>query len=167
MKNIEEIKSALLKGKKVDLSNLLQDYDVNSFDAYGNNILHYFIKNKKSIPYNPEAFVNELIINGIDLNKSQNKSPGRTALHWAVFEKDKELVNLLLSLGAFVDVVDEDGNTPLSDSIFAFKNDDSYFIEILLANGADKIFKNKHGVSPLDLSRMISNYNSSRLLEEN
>jgi ankyrin repeat protein len=98
------------------------------------------------------------------LNACQSKSPRKSALHWAVHDKNKKIVEMLISLKVDVDVIDEDGNTPLSDSIFAFKNDDSFFISLLIKNGADMHIENVHGISPLELSKMISNYNSTQYL---
>jgi Ankyrin repeats (many copies) len=58
----------------------------------------------------------------------------------------------LLDAGAEVDAQDSEGNTPLMKAVFA-SIDNPAMIRLLLAAGANRKLKNKHGVSPLSLAR--------------
>jgi ankyrin repeat protein len=165
MKNIEEIKELLLEQEVKDLSILFADFNVNLFDANGNNILHYYIKNHEVINIDSNVFVKELISKDLDINAVQSKAPNRSALHFAIKVKSKSITKLLLSFPEIkIDLGDKNGNTPLWESVMDYRNEDSFFIKILISNGADKNVKNKHGVSPLSLSNTIANYTSNLLL---
>lgn len=165
MKNIEEVKLLLLERKINSFESILNDYDVNSFDSHGNNILHYYVKNFNSINVEAEAWVVFLQEKGLDINAVQSKSPCRSPLHLAIMEENTELTKVLISLNAIVDIMDDEGNTPLAQAVFNYKDNDSFFIKILIANGANKNMQNKHGISPLSLSKMIANYNSAQFFE--
>ncbi len=49
-------------------------------------------------------------VNAVDVNK-------QTALHYAIIGKNLEVVNLLITDGAHLDVMDDEGNTPLMDAV--------------------------------------------------
>jgi len=161
MKNIEKVKEQLINN---EIENLFEGFDVNSFDKYGNNILHYYIKNGEII-IDSQLFINMLIDKGFDINMVQSKSPKCSPLHLAVKLKKHKIVEILIKLNANIDIVDENGNTPLSDAVFGYKNDDSFFIDFLIAHGADKNILNNYGVSPLILANTIANYDSKSLLK--
>src|SRR5690606_36718614 len=146
MASIEEVKVKLLNN---EIENLFLDFDVNSYDKHGNNILHYYLKNSESLAVKSKQFLNMLLSEGFDLNSLQSKSPKSSALHLAVKLKKRDLVIRLMEHNVDIDTVDEEGNTPLWVAVMWYRNDDPFYISYLLENGADKNIENKHGVSPL------------------
>ena len=76
--------------------------------------------------------VQDLLAYGIDINASDDH--GRTALHLAVLQKAKPLMELLLHNGAQVNVHDKDGNTPLH---LAAESGEVDFVTLLLTHRAD------------------------------
>jgi len=86
----------------------------------------------------------------------------RTALHLAVLMKSKAIFDLLLANGADVNAKDRNGNMPLSDAVFCYRGDDGYFIESLIANGADVDIMNNYDVSPKLLAETIANYDTRK-----
>lgn len=74
----------------------------------------------------------KLIEQHADVNAPQ--ADGATALHWAVFESDKEMVSLLLRAGANPKAANREGSTPLW---LASINGDAATLEALLNAGAD------------------------------
>src|SRR5262249_23064909 len=57
------------------------------------------------------ARVRALLQQKADVNAAQ--ADGATALHWAVYRDDLEIVRLLISAGAKVDAANREGITPL------------------------------------------------------
>lgn len=161
MASIEEVKVKLLNN---EIENLFLDFDVNSYDKHGNNILHYYVKNSESIAIDSKQFLDMLLREGFDLNSLQSKSPESSALHLAVKLKKRDLVAQLVEYNVNINAVDEEGNTPLWIAVMWYRNDDPFYISYLLENGADKNIENKHGVSPLGLSNVMTNYDSKSLL---
>jgi len=104
-----------------------------------------------------------LISKGADVN-AKEKARHWTALHFAAQEYDPRITAVLLENGAEVDPQDTYGNTPLSEAVFNSRGRGEV-IELLLENGADRNIKNKSGVSPLDLARMIDNFNVKQFFE--
>jgi ankyrin repeat protein len=69
------------------------------------------------------------------------------------------LVQLLIDKGAVVDAQDRLGNTPLARALSTYRGEaEGNAIWALLLAGADRTVKNTHGLSPLDLSKKVSNY---------
>lgn len=163
MKTIEDLKLQLVNNQ---MENLLGDYEVSTFDKHGNNILHYYVKNVEAIAIDSETFLKMLLNAGLDINAPQSKSPECTALHLAVKQQDHEMVKLLIKYKAAIDPVNDNGNTPLWEAVMKYRNDDPFFIEFLLSNGADKDIENAYGVSPQILSEQIGNYDSESLLNK-
>ena len=161
MASIEEVKVKLLNN---EIENLFLDFDVNSYDKHGNNILHYYLKNSESLAIDSKQFLDMLLSEGLDLNSLQSKSPKSSALHLAVKLKKRDLVVQLVEYNVDIDAVDEEGNTPLWVAVMWYRNDDPFYISYLLEIGADKNIENKHGVSPLGLSNVMTNYDSKSLL---
>lgn len=82
---------------------------------------------------------------GVDVNQGQNE--GLTALHYAIYEEQFEIVDYLLNKGANVNATDDEGVTPL---MAAMLWPDAYTIKSLLRHGADKSLRNVHGDSAYD-----------------
>ncbi len=79
----------------------------------------------------------------------------RSPLHMASIRGDFQLVDLLLSCGAFVNCKDIDSNTPLH---FASRIGSERLVEYLLLKKADCTIKNSFNESPLDIVCNIQVY---------
>ena len=78
------------------------------------------------------ASARQLIEQRADVNVPQ--ADGATALHWAVFHSDKEMVDVLLRAGANPKVANREGATPLW---LASINGDAAIMAALVSAGAD------------------------------
>ena len=105
------------------------------------------------------ASVHQLIEQHADVNVHQ--ADGATALHWAVFHSDKEMLDLLLHAGANPKVRNREGATPLW---LASINGDAAIILALLNAGADP---NEHlplGRTPLMAASRTGNVDAIKVL---
>lgn len=166
MKSVQDVKMLMAEGNDNNLPSILEDFDVNSFDRNGDNILHNYIlsTSQNSSNFSPQIFIDELVKRGFDLNAVQSKAPNRSPLFLAISTKNKIMTEILVSLKVVIDAVDKNGNTPLWQSVMNYRNDDPFFIKILISNGADKDIENMNGISSLKLSNTIVNYDSKHLL---
>jgi uncharacterized protein len=89
----------------------------------------------------------ELIRIGTNVNEPQND--GTTALHWAVYNVDADLVELLLSREANPNVANNFGSTPLAEAV---KIANVELVEQLLEAGADPESINQDGQTALMLA---------------
>jgi ankyrin repeat protein len=160
--DIEEFKSILLNGSLNEIEAALNDFNLASFDKYGNNILHYYVKSHESVQIPVETMIQLFIGFGIDINANQSKKPERTVLQIAVIMQSKEVFNILLNKNADVNIKDWYGNSALSDAVFGYRGDDGYFIEALISNGADVDAMNNYGVTPKSLAETIANYDTRK-----
>lgn len=150
MKTIEEIESILINSDYESLKQSLNDYDINSYDSNGNNILHYYLLNFDNIKIEPKLVLDLFISKGIDINKKQTKGKfKRSPIHIAVFSKIKEVFDYLIELNADINTKDADGNNVLSTAIsrFNFGENGGYFIEKLIELGGDMNCENNYGIS--------------------
>ncbi|HMF60335.1 MAG TPA: ankyrin repeat domain-containing protein [Vicinamibacterales bacterium] len=88
--------------------------------------------------------IRALLKQRIDVNTPQ--ADGMTALHWATYQDDVELVTLLVRAGANVQAANRYGVTPLS---LACTNGDGAMVEMLLKAGADPNAALPGGETPL------------------
>ena len=96
----------------------------------------------------------------VDLN-TPNKN-GRTALHYACFYGDLDVVSILLACGAKTDVVDSWGDSPLHD---ASGRDYPEVVERLLGKGGINInTQNKNGQTCLHVACLNGSVNVVRIL---
>ena len=142
MRTIEDMKLELLSDDSNRFIQALIDYDINSKDKYGSNLLHYYIMNYKSIVHPAGVIIPEFVKKGLDIN--EKRKDGRTALYLSVQYQLKGIFELLLNHNADIDM------------------QDGFFIEQLLKNGANPDIKNNYGVSPKSLARTIANYDVRR-----
>jgi ankyrin repeat protein len=104
-----------------------------------------------------KAMLNE----ALPVNKVQ--VDGTSALHWAVYHQDVELVDWLLEHGADVSVSNDFGSTPLAQaSILA----NARIIELLLEAGADPNERGQDGQTPLMVVARTSNTQAAKILLE-
>ncbi len=88
---------------------------------------------------------------------------GTTALHWAVYHDDVELVDRLLDAGVDANAVNDYGSTPLAEAAVAANAE---IIERLLEAGADAALAPKDGETPLMVVARSDNVAAARLLLE-
>ena len=100
-------------------------------------------------------FAKVLLDAGTDVNARDYI--GYSALHYAAQNYLPEMATLLIAHGADVDAEDQYGNTPLWRATFDSKGRGE-LITILLKAGADRNHLNKKGKTPLDLAKLIANY---------
>jgi ankyrin repeat protein len=116
-----------------------------------------FAQDKK---YSPTA-IHEAAYNGnIDLvreilktepDRDARSSFGGTALHDSMFQKNAEIVQLLIDAGYDVNAIGPaNGYTPLHDAVWA---NNPAAAKLLLKHGADQTIKGKDGLTPLDKAK--------------
>lgn len=185
----------------------------NTFDFYLNlnlNLEEKDISNliKLSIQQNNTFFLEKILdkflLNGLNLNKPLDNNTSIVDylyLNIAIYEKKLSHINILLSLGARIDInypinqmnslhfailighqsivkvlidssnksilnsVNKNFNTPLH---LAILEESISIVKLLVENGANINFKNKEGLTPLDLiiKLKLKNNNSSSILYE-
>ena len=90
------------------------------------------------------AKVHALLKQRVDIDAAQ--ADGMTALHWAIYHDDGEMVAALLRAGASVKVANRYGVTPLS---LACSTGNSALVDVLLKSGADPNVALPGGETPL------------------
>ena len=141
---IEELKSAISKG-----------VNINALDSYsGENILMHYISNNSRGNFKPNEFIKILNSSGFNLNHLRNERLGKSSsFHFAVVNKDLEVIDALIKNGADIEIKDKNGNTPLWRAVMDY-NGESQLLEIiktLLQNGASIDNQNNHNNSPKDI----------------
>jgi len=159
------LRYAMIAGEKDEVKSILQNgANPNFCDEVGDTPLHY------AIQLNNKEIFKLLVQNGADLNikNAQNKTAldllkdarwdedpevqsllvnvkdteGRTALHYAAFNGNVDIVKSLLARGADVNARDNNKTTPLHSAR------SKAVAEILVNNGADIHAVNKNGNTP-------------------
>jgi ankyrin repeat protein len=80
---------------------------------------------------------------------NETQPDGTTALHWAVYKVDYELVETLLKHGAKPNVANEFGATPLAEAV---KLEDARLVKLLLGAGVNVDAANEDGQTALMLA---------------
>lgn len=101
----------------------------------------------------------ELLRQGADVNALQ--PDGTSALHWAVYQVDEELVDALLRAEAKPDYINNFGSSPLAEAI---KIGNYALVQKLLAAGADANYRNQDNQSALMLAVSIGSVDIAQLL---
>ena len=86
-----------------------------------------------------------------------------TPLHYACYYGSKEVIDLLLDLGANIKAIDSDGNTCLH---YAVKSKSIRAVKKLLVRGAKKNVKNKEGKTPFNIAYDLKKYELSDILKD-
>ena len=84
-----------------------------------------------------------------------------TPIHYACKNNNIKLMNILIDLGANINIQDGKGYTPLHHAVI---NNDERMIKHLLIRGADKFIKDQNNVTPYDLSSSLGEENLSKIL---
>lgn len=95
-----------------------------------------------------------------DLNSHDNN--GWTLLHYAVYDEDYELVELLLKNGVNINLQINRGMTPL---ILATRYENEEIIKLLLSYGADVNIKDNKEKTAFDYAKLYRYTNIVKLLE--
>ena len=167
---IDELKKVLLEGDWEKFKNCLETYNIDDYDKFGNNILHYYLKTKETKKISTKKILNALINRGIDINQKQkDKQYGYSPMHFAVITKNIEAFDYLIEKGADINAQNINGNTILFSLVFYYKRDiDTYseMINILLNKGADAHLKNNYGVSAYSLAHSIANSDVKKFFKQ-
>jgi ankyrin repeat protein len=110
---------------------------------------------------NREAVLAAITSPDVDVNVAE--PDGSTALHWATYTVDHELVRALLDAGAQANIVNSFGSSPLSEAI---KLGDVELVRLLLDNGADPDSPNQDNQTALMLASNIGSLEIATLLIE-
>ena len=166
MITIEHIKDTIILNNLDKLKDFLSltciKYNLNDLiDLQGNNALHFYIKQSDRLNYSPEKIIESLLNAGLKIDQPQKRLKKYTPLHVAVLKGSFPICKLLLEKGAQVDVIDYNGNTPLLKAIINYRGKDRSIITLLLDYNADIYKENFFEVSPMKLSKTISNYDFS------
>jgi ankyrin repeat protein len=102
-----------------------------------------------------------MIAAGTDVNKAQ--PDGTTALHWATYRVDRELVQTLLKKGARADVANRYGASPLAEAARVANVD---LVGMLLEAGARADATNEDGQTALMLAARNGNPDAVKVLIE-
>jgi ankyrin repeat protein len=104
--------------------------------------------------------VRSLLKQKVDVNAPQGD--GSTALHWAAYRDDLEMVKLLLAAGANVRATTREGAiTPL---LMACQNGSAAMIETLLKAGSDANAVKTNGTTPLMMAAASGNADAVKML---
>ncbi len=164
--NIDELKIVFLKSDMKLLKSAIKDFDINQQDKFGNNILHYYIKNKKEVSYEIGKLLGLFLSNGLDINECQSTGNFKySPLHLAVVLNSRQIFETLIENGANVNAKDANGNSILSSAVFNYSKDKEsygYYIVKLLELKADINAENNYGVTPLSLAKSIANSDVSK-----
>ena len=138
---LSELFQILVKDDLSLFMNFVEQFGIDSVEKKDKrNLLMYCILQKK------EEFAKFLIEQGI--NTDYQDKTGYSALHFAVQENCLDIVSLLISKNATVDITDSNGNTPLWRGMFDRRKINPQIIIKLLEAKADIYRKNNHGIAP-------------------
>jgi ankyrin repeat protein len=126
-------------------------------DRLGRSELHYAALTGSA------ADAVRLIQSGEDPGLADND--GFTPLHFAAQQGNTGVAAALLDNGAPVNAVNRFGNTPLWIAVFA-SGGDGRMIRILRAAGADPHKQHASGRTPLQMARLIGNYDVAQFFDD-
>ncbi len=96
-----------------------------------------------------------------DLDVNAAEPDGSTALHWATYTVDHELVRALLDAGAKADITNRYGSAPLTEAV---KLADVELVRMLLDAGADPDSPNQDNQTALMLASSVGSLEIAELL---
>jgi len=137
---------------------LLNYFDINQIDAFGNNLLFYVIDK------NDVALTEKLISCGMDINNENNQ--GISILDYAILNNCKEITDLLLNQDNLIlNKRNSQGRTPLIMFIRKFSDEET--IGKFIKRGANVNLVDSNGMSPLIHAIEQNKYSIVRLLIKN
>lgn len=149
------------------LEAFLSEYEIDSLDNSGNNILHYYLNNIGAFSLNWEIIIPCILKKGLDINRKQAKGAfERSPLHISVFAKEKDISKYLIEMGADVNSTDKNGNSILFTAVMWYREQDGYFIELLLKHGADIYLENQSGISAIGLADSIASNDVAKFFKD-
>ncbi|GHU68970.1 hypothetical protein AGMMS49983_21940 [Clostridia bacterium] len=167
MNAIDDIKKILRNADFTQFKEAIYDYNINEFDKFGNNILHYYVLNSKDISLDCREVIGFLLSSGIDINTKQPSGQfQRTPLQQAVVMNLRDIFDFLLTKGADVNATDRNGNSILSNAVFNYLKDKpnyEYYINSLLEYGADPHKENNYGHSAYASANQYDNSDVRKL----
>ncbi len=110
---------------------------------------------------NREAVLAAITSPDVDVNVAE--PDGSTALHWATYTVDYELVRALLDAGALANITNSYGSSPLTEAI---KLSNFELVQMLLDNGADANSPNQDNQTALMLASTVGSLEIAKLLIE-
>jgi len=163
-----ELKIKLLACDSAEkLEAFLNEYEIDSLDNSGNNILHYYLNNITSFSLSWKVVIPCILQKGLDINQKQAKGTfGRSPLHISVFAKEKEISEYLITMGADVNSTNKTGNSIISTAVMWYREQDGYFIELLLKHGADIYLENQSGISAIGLADSIASSDVAKFFKD-
>jgi ankyrin repeat protein len=168
--SIEDMKKSLLDSTEKDFMEKLEEYNIFEQDKFGNDIVHYFIKNTKDIKTDFNKIMDKLLETGLDINTKQKTGNfQRTYLQLSVVINSRNIFEYLIKNGADVNATDKNGNSIISDAFIYYGKDENnyeYYIKTLLEKGADINHKNNYGISAKELADSIANYDLKKYIKQ-
>lgn len=159
--NIEDLKLILLDNNLERLSDSLDKFDIGEQDKFGNNILHYYLKQANELNYKPNDIIDLFQKRGLELNSKQESGKfGYAPIHLTVLSNLKDSFDALLKKKVNPNIQDQHGNTPLYFAVFNYMKAPvsyEYYIKELLNAAANPDLKNNYDVSPKSLANTITN----------
>lgn len=110
---------------------------------------------------NRDAVLAAITSPDVDVNVAE--PDGSTALHWATYTVDHELVRALLDAGAKANITNNYGSSPLTEAI---KLGDVELVRMLLDKGADPDSPNQDNQTALMLASTVGSLEIAQLLIE-
>ncbi|AUD40132.1 ankyrin repeat family protein [Flamingopox virus FGPVKD09] len=128
---------------KLEILKLLLEYNADidiRTSIYGHTALHLAVRsNNESVM----SIINYLILYHSDVNAINNH--GKTALHYAIFNKSKAIIKLLLLNGGDINITDDFNRTILHKALLVV---DKYYVVELLKLGGDLNVIDSFGETP-------------------
>lgn len=144
------------------------NYEKSDYMKYfKNNLFHIAINNNQFFPiiFFYEKIKNFYKIFGGDerniLDSNEENKEKMAPIHYACKNKNVKLMNLLIDLGADINLRDKKGYTPLH---YAVVNNDERMVKHLLIRGANKFLKDENNLTPYNLSFFLGDKNISKIL---
>lgn len=147
MYTVEHAKALFMDSEWPEILAFIQNCDRNSYDRFGNTLLHIYIKNRTFQSKYPDlrikadyrAFIDACIENGLDINFIAPTGQKQSALHLAICCHELEIADYLIELGADVNAVDRYGKSILLSAVLLIDEQKAReSIALLLASGADR-----------------------------
>ena len=89
---------------------------------------------------------------------------GYTDLHYCAQEQELEFAKMLIENGAYLNIKDKFGNTPLSKAVY-FSGGKVEMINLLLSSGANADIENNYGISARQLAHQIASFDVKACFE--